>query len=198
MKHFFKNNWYILLLYFACIAVSLGFLLSYGKVQIHVYINQLVGNPILDNFFYFITYLGDGAVMPILLIFVLIYNIRLGIYTTISFTFAAIVTNFLKYQFFNNVDRPFHVFKWTIHQPLKFVDVGDIHIHNSFPSGHATQAFAIFMCLSFFSKRPEIKILFLVVALAAAFSRVHLSQHWLVDITAGSLIGTLSSIIFYY
>lgn len=198
MKHFLKNNWYVLLLYLACVTVSAFYLFSYGKIQIHVYLNQLVGNPLIDNFFYYITYLGDGTLMPFIILAILIYNIRLGIYTAVSFVSAAIATSILKYQFFNNIDRPFHVFKWTIQAPLKFVEVADVHIHNSFPSGHATQAFAIFMCISFFSKRAEMKILFLMLALAAAFSRVHLSQHWLVDVTVGSLIGTASSLIFYY
>jgi membrane-associated phospholipid phosphatase len=32
----------------------------------------------------------------------------------------------------------------------------------------------------------------------AAFSRTYLSQHWLVDVTFGSLIGTLAAVIFYF
>jgi membrane-associated phospholipid phosphatase len=198
VKNFLKNNWYILLLYLVCIAVSGFFLLNYDKVAIHVYMNQLVGNSFLDNFFYYITYLGDGAVMPFILILIILYNIRLGMCATISFLSAAAVTNILKYQFFSDINRPWQVFKWTVNIPLKYVDASDLHIHNSFPSGHATQAFAIFMCLVFFSRRIEFKLLFFIVAVAAAFSRVHLSQHWLVDVTIGSIIGTISSIVFYY
>jgi membrane-associated phospholipid phosphatase len=137
-------------------------------------------------------------VMPFILLIAILYNVRMGICTTVSFFTAAMVTNFLKYQFYSEVDRPWQVFKWTVNIPLKYVDASDLHIHNSFPSGHATQAFAIFMCLALFAKRPEFKFLFLAIALATAFSRVHLSQHWLVDITVGSIIGTLSSILFYY
>lgn len=157
-----------------------------------------MGNKLIDNFFYYVTYLGDGLLMPFILLLVLFYNIRLGICTAISFFAAAITTNVLKYQFFSDVNRPWQVFKWTLNRPLNFVNETDLHIHNSFPSGHATQAFAIFMCLAFFAKKPELKLLFVVVALATAFSRVHLSQHWLVDVTVGSIIGTSSSIIFYW
>lgn len=198
MKHFLKNNWYVLVLYLLCIGVSAFFLLNYEKVTIHVYMNQLVGNPFLDSFLYYITYLGDGIVMPFLLLIILAYNLRLGICTTLSFFTAALVTNILKYQFFADVNRPWQVFKWTVNIPLKYVDASDLHIHNSFPSGHATQAFAIFMCLAFFSKRPEFKLLFFAVALFTAFSRVYLSQHWLVDITVGSIIGAISSVVFYF
>lgn len=184
--------------YLLCISAASYFLLSYNKVSIHLYINQFVGNKLLDNFFFYITYLGDGLMLPVLLVIIIFYNIRLGIYTAVSFFTAAIVTSILKYQFFNDEDRPKQIFEWTLHIPLKFVDITDVNIHRSFPSGHATQVFAIFMCLIFFTRRPEFKFLFFVIALVSAFSRVYLSQHWLIDITAGSIIGTICSILYYF
>ncbi|MCW3078268.1 MAG: rane-associated phospholipid phosphatase [Bacteroidetes bacterium] len=198
MKHFFKNNWYILTMYLLCLCFSAYFILSYGKIAVHIYLNQLVGNSVTDSFFYYLTYLGDGRIMPFLIIIILLYNVRLGIYTAVTFFCAIIITTILKNYFYDEVMRPFHVFQWTVHTPLNYVNKDDLYIHNSFPSGHATQAFAIFMCLVFYSKRAEVKLLFFALALFTAFSRVYLSQHWLVDITVGSLIGTLCSILFYY
>lgn len=197
LKNLLKNNWYILLLYIVFVATAFYYINAYNKIGVHTYINQFVGNAFFDKLFYYITYLGDGLVMPFLLLAIIFYNIRLGLYATVSFLIAAITTNILKYKFFSDIDRPKQIFEWTLHQPLKFVDISDINIHNSFPSGHATQAFAILMCLVFFSRRVEYKFLFFIIALLAAFSRVYLSQHWLTDIAAGSLIGLTTSIIFY-
>lgn len=185
------------MVYFSLIVIAFSFLFSYDKIAIHIYLNQLVGNKLFDTIFYYLTYLGDGLFMPVILILILLYNARLGIYSTLSFFAAAIVTNILKYQFFNNVDRPYQIFQWTVHVPIKYVNAADLHIHNSFPSGHATQVFAIFMCLAFYASKPEFKFLFFIVAVLAAFSRVYLSQHWLPDITAGSIIGTGFSVLFY-
>jgi membrane-associated phospholipid phosphatase len=198
MKSLIKNNWLLLLLYFALLSVVAFFLLDYGKVEIHLYLNQLVGNPIIDKFFYYITYLGDGGLAPVLLICIMFYNVRLGICCTISFLLAALFTNTIKYYFYDEIMRPFHVFKWYTKTPLRFVEGSELYIHNSFPSGHSTQAFAIFICLSLFVRHHLNKLLFLSIAILVAFSRVYLSQHWLVDITVGSLIGSLSAIVLYY
>jgi membrane-associated phospholipid phosphatase len=94
--------------------------------------------------------------------------------------------------------RPSHVFKWIVKAPLHIVDMSELYIHNSFPSGHSTQAFAIFICLSLFVRNHLNKLLFLGIAILVAFSRVYLSQHWLVDITVGSIIGSLTAMVLYY
>lgn len=188
----------MLALYLLVVLTFVYFLLNYGKVEIHIYLNQLVGNKLFDNFFYYITYLGDGGVAPILLLCILFYNVRLGICCTISFLIATLISSTLKYCFFDEVNRPWHVFQWFVHTPIKYVDTDTLHIHNSFPSGHATQVFAICICLGFFARKNINKLLFLSIALLTAFSRVYLSQHWLVDITVGSLIGTATAFVLFY
>lgn len=180
-------------------AVISFFLLNYDKVKIHVYMNQVVGNKLIDNFFYYITYLGDGAIAPLILLLVFFYNVRLGICATISFLTAALITNSIKYFVYDDIMRPWFVFQYYVDTvKMNYVDTKDLHIHNSLPSGHATQVFAIFMCLALFAKNRLNKFLFLAIALVGAFSRVYLSQHWLVDITVGSLIGTITAFILFY
>jgi membrane-associated phospholipid phosphatase len=193
-----KNNIWVVALYLVLVLISSFFLANHGKVQIHLYMNQLVGNPILDKFFYFITYLGDGRLAFFLLLAIMLYNVRLGLCAGISFLVATLGTNLLKFYFFDEVYRPYYVFQWFVKEKLRLIEVDDLYIHNSFPSGHATQAFAIFFCLSLFAAKNLNKFLFLSLALLTAFSRVYLSQHWLVDITVGSLIGTSMAILMFY
>jgi len=198
MKVLFKNNLLIIALYTLVLLITSFFLLNYGKVQIHIFLNQLVGNKILDQFFYYITYLGDGGVAPVLLVLILIYNTRLGVCCMVSFLLAALVTFILKRYFFDDINRPWFVFQWFVKTPITYVETEGLYIHNSFPSGHSTQAFAIFICMSFFAKKNLNKFLFLVLAIVSAFSRVYLSQHWLIDITVGSVVGTSCAILLYY
>lgn len=68
----------------------------------------------------------------------------------------------------------------------------------SFPSGHATAAFVVFSALAFSTESKLAKVIFFIIALNAAFSRMYLSQHWLVDIVTGSLIGITYAIILYF
>ncbi len=59
----------------------------------------------------------------------------------------------------------------------------------SFPSGHATQAFAVAVCLGRLA--PRLRTPALVVAALIALSRVYLGVHFPGDVLAGALLGSL-------
>ncbi len=59
----------------------------------------------------------------------------------------------------------------------------------SFPSGHASTAFAMATVIADQSKKAYIDIIAYSLATMAAFSRVHLDKHWASDILVGSAIG---------
>jgi membrane-associated phospholipid phosphatase len=60
----------------------------------------------------------------------------------------------------------------------------------SFPSGHTSAAFALFVCLVLITPRKWTP-LWMILAWATAYSRIYLSQHFLEDILFGSMIGML-------
>lgn len=198
MKGFLKHNFLIVFLYLVALTISLDILSKYDKVAIHLYLNQFVGHPFWDSFFYYITYLGDGVMAVVILLGLLLYNVRSSIYAACAVISASLCSTLLKFQFFSDANRPSFVFKYFERIPLKIVEGTDLYIHNSFPSGHSTQAFCILMCIAFITPNKFVKVLLFFMALLTAFSRMYLSQHWLEDITAGSFIGMSFSILFYF
>jgi membrane-associated phospholipid phosphatase len=67
--------------------------------------------------------------------------------------------------------------------------------YTSFPSGHTTTVFAVFAYLSILF--PKYIYLWLSVAVVIASARLLDSDHFLSDIFAGVLVGTLSTIFIY-
>ena len=68
----------------------------------------------------------------------------------------------------------------------------DLHSTLSFPSGHTSAAFAFCFAVALFCTRWWQKMLCLVVAIFCGYSRIYLSQHFLEDVLAGSVVGVVS------
>jgi membrane-associated phospholipid phosphatase len=81
---------------------------------------------------------------------------------------------------------------------LNLVPGYENYLYNSFPSGHTTSAFTTFFCLALIIENKYIKFIMFGMALTIGFSRVYLSQHFLNDVYAGSLIGVITSIVTYW
>lgn len=58
----------------------------------------------------------------------------------------------------------------------------------SFPSSHATLAFALAVVLAY--KKPQYKKMLFILAILIGFSRIYLGYHFPGDVLAGSVLGT--------
>ncbi len=184
-----------LILYFLMFSFSCTLLFTYSKAQLHIASNQCYNN-FFDHFFYYITNLGDGAFCITIGILLLFYSIRSSFLVLISYAASGILAQILKKIFFSGIVRPKAYFEGIFN--LRFVQGVEIHTSNSFPSGHSVSAFALFLSLSIILKNKYLQVLFLILAAITAYSRVYLSQHFLIDITFGSLIGVFTTMTYYY
>jgi len=125
------------------------------------------------------------------------FNLKNGLFLLLAYAVSGGFTQFLKEFFFNEDMRPF--FYHSFYKfPLKVVDGVTMYSQNTFPSGHATSAFCLFFCLSFFSTKNWQKVVMFLLALITGFSRIYLSQHFFTDVFVGSIIGVVVSSILAY
>ena len=94
---------------------------------------------------------------------------------------SGIITPTLKFVI--GRDRPSQSVSSTDFHPFQGSD-------NSFPSGHATQAFAVASVISAHSDEVWVSVAAYTVAGLVGFARVYHNAHWTSDVTAGAAIGT--------
>src|SRR5206468_489847 len=63
---------------------------------------------------------------------------------------------------------------------------------SSFPSGHSTEAFAVASVIATHYDAPWVQVVSYGSAALVGFARVHHQAHFLSDVTAGAIIGTVT------
>jgi len=195
MLRLIKKNIPFLTLYIVILIAGSITVLLYSKTDIHLTISNL-HSPFLDKFFKYITHLGSGITAGIVAVFLLFVRLRYSIILSVSAVSSGVVVQLLKRLLFSGCERPVVYFRGI--DELYYVPGIDLHTHFSFPSGHSVTAFIIFGLIAFISDREPIKISALLLSFIVSYSRVYLSQHFLVDILAGSFLGMITILFFYW
>lgn len=197
MKEILKKNLFFLIPYGVFLFFGIIVLTIYSKPQIHIFMNSHY-SLFFDKLFYYLTYLGDGIFAVTVIFFTLFWRFRNFLFMASSILVSFGVITFLKQIAFHEVVRPYAYFNWVYHYQIRLIEGVDYHGFNSFPSGHTMSAFCIFFGLALIVKKKWLKFFFFIIALLTGYSRVYLSQHFFVDIVAGSLIAVVITLFFYY
>lgn len=147
-------------------------------------INDVSKNWVSDALAAHITELGNGSIVGILALFLVIkYPDIAKRFLIITLLTGILIAGFK--QLFSD-PRPAAVLAQT-----DFHIIGDVLKRYSFPSGHTTTAFAMagFIMLTFASL--PVRILVLLLAVVAGISRISVGAHWPEDILAGAPLGLL-------
>ncbi len=154
-------------------------------------------SPASDYFFQYFTYVGDGLfAVALALLLVLLKQRVVAFVLFFGYSVSGILAQLIKHSIYS--PRPFKYFQSigkTIHNiegvTLQFGD-------NSMPSGHTATAFALATALvlsnSWWAKKWWLA---LMMALLVGYSRMYLSNHFLQDVLAGSVLGAFATIAGY-
>jgi len=168
------------------------------KFELHLAINQEIGEP-ANTFFKYFTHVGDGITAVIIIVIASLFTknkISMGILGLSTLAISGLIAQLLKRQVFSDDMRPTGYFQSG---ELDLIEGVDLHQAFSFPSGHSTASFALFIFLAFaFRKYRFAQITAGICAILAAYSRVHISQHFVEDIVAGASIGITTFFLMYW
>jgi len=195
MKDFIRENRAFFLPYLVFLSIGGLIILLFPKTEIHLFINQH-HHFIADTFFKIITHLGDGILIAIVILLFLFMKYRYAIVVALSNIFITLVVQAFKRYILPEITRPVLVFAQE--KDLHLVDGITIFTDHSFPSGHSATAFSLYLMFALICRNKSLKLVSFFVAFLIAFSRMYLSQHFLIDIYFGSLIGAVFTSVFFF
>jgi membrane-associated phospholipid phosphatase len=197
MKELFKENRIFLIPWLLIVSATGVLLIFYSKAQIHIFTNQF-HTAFADTFFKYITHIGDGVFIALMFIALLFVKYRYAFSFLSGALAASLVTNLIKKVFLDDVYRPSMYFQLFETYKLHLVEGVKLREYYSFPSGHSATAFNLFFMLALLVKNRWLKFIFLIIAMVVGYSRVYLSQHFLIDVVAGSVVGVVSIYVAFY
>ena len=185
-----QNLWFVIPFIIVWIA-ALVVQLTVSKAEIHMALNGY-HTPFLDVFFKYYTEVGGWIPVAVAIIYFLFVKVKWGTLLSANLAVATLITSILKQLF--RMPRP-KLFFQELDIALPLVEGVKLHSTLSFPSGHTTACFALFFSLALFTKKSWLKFVCFIAACLGAYSRIYLSQHFLEDILAGSLISTITVVV---
>jgi membrane-associated phospholipid phosphatase len=151
--------------------------------------------PFLDRFFSVFTYVGDGVILVPFIVCSCFVRFRDAMMWTSVATLNGFIINLFKHTFFSSSGRPIKLLDPEL---LHFITGVDVHSKFSYPSGHTATIFSVVTFIALTTGNKRLTLALIVVALLVGYSRIYLLQHFLVDVTGGAILGSLSSVIVFY
>jgi len=172
-----------------------GIFLSFfpDKVEAQLALHKAWYSPPGYTLMGFITGWGEG---PMFVLVIIAYALQKAWWRAGEFVAAGILSSVLvqclKKLVFAPSPRPMGVIEWS--QTLLVTDL-DLPLQFAFPSGHTTTAFVFFALIALHWRRPAIQVFAAFCAIAVAVSRVYLMAHWVTDVMAGAVLGTVIALV---
>ncbi|HHG83756.1 MAG TPA: phosphatase PAP2 family protein [Bacteroidetes bacterium] len=179
-------------------AVSLFWWLSYGYEGTFLWLNQYHWLTLDQLDLYFFTHLGDGLILPGMLVLIIWRkNPGLAVTAILALVVCGLLAQLGKTTLFSDWSRPAKAL-------MDVAGLEIVHPHpphsRSFPSGHATTMATggVFFAYFFYSVRSWLPALVGLFTVFLCFSRVVIGVHFPGDIFVGSVLGALGGFMFLW
>lgn len=142
-----------------------------------------------DASFAFITHLGEEAGWVTLFLLVFFFRRQFLPLIVMALIFSTIFVQGLK----NSLPEQARPTKAITDQSIIHTVKGvSLHTIQSFPSGHTTAAFTVFLLGCLFIHKKWIILVGFVHAIAVGYSRIYLAQHFPKDVAGGMLVAVIT------
>ena len=74
----------------------------------------------------------------------------------------------------------------------------EMHLWNSFPSGHTATAFTLFLLTTYLFPKKTVLAIGALYAIACGYSRVYLGQHFPLDVAGGITVAIITILLSIY
>lgn len=198
--------------YLVLLAVMVALLVAYPKQESHLLLNAH-HTAFQDVFFKYYTLLAEWPLYVLAALPLFWKKFRITLFYALCELSGGALVQLLKHTF--RFDRPVKVFENSGDAVLPLVEGVKMHHSNSFPSGHTSTFFVFFTCCALLlayhygqramqdgrTRRMLHRLLLLLLLLLAAlggYSRIYLSQHFLLDVCVGSVIGFIVPCVMFH
>jgi len=163
-----------------------------GKSQVFLFFNTDLGN-FADHFFTFWTNLGDGIVWVAVAILFFIYRKKMFPLLIASIIISTLLVQLTKNFIFPGIARPTTAI--INNSNIHTVPGIELLTSFSFPSGHTTTAFTIFLLSCLLIKKNWVIPVGFICALLVGYSRIYLAEHFPLDVGAGMLAAVITVLL---
>jgi membrane-associated phospholipid phosphatase len=178
------------------IAVVLYILSFYaGRETVFLWLNNDFGKA-ADQFFNGCSYLAEGWIWIPYFILVFGWFKKDALLILLNFLISTLLTQIPKNFIWDKVSRP--LASGIPHEQIHTVKGVEMHLWNSFPSGHTATAFTLFLLTTYLFPKKPILIIGAFYAIACGYSRVYLGQHFPLDVAGGITVSIITILLSIY
>jgi membrane-associated phospholipid phosphatase len=180
--------------YLLILCICLVIKLTFSRETIYFTVNG-INTPLADFLAPFVTDLGNGWTAVAITLILVLFSYRKALILGSAFAVTSLSAQIIKFIF--DAPRPTLYFKAQLSRIHLIKDVEMLTLH-SFPSGHTVTAFSAAVIFTYWSRNKAWGPVFLLLAVMVGYSRMYLSEHFFEDVTAGSVIGVIITVMWLY